>query len=278
MCQNYSHGLLDSGEFWGELWEMWALELPKRQKNFIFEENSLFSDFIPLELENDILAPTHQENINSSNHGAPQAFSMESQLYRRCLNKVEKCKDQYIECENKQSNYFFVPKEWFNGVGVRKYFKQQLYDIDDDIVGVVPFSSQEREIFTKLQSAHKMNTTELFDFWKQVKDSDYHIRCGEDLHRKAFDVASVLKNIIYLRLFKPLLDFEYYELIKTNPKIYCPKCPKEVSLTCTCDFCAWIRYYEKDTFSIKKEINGHRVDCPTIEKLKLPFLQKTFKL
>lgn len=270
---NYCHQRMRDEECFGEFDNfeiMWNIDLGKRQRTMFFEnenKNYFSGRYGPMALENDPLATTHQENVNSSNHGDAFTFNLESRLFQRCFNKAKKSKDQYIECENKQSNYFFVREDWLKGVAPQKYFKQ-------DCFIVVPFSDQEEEIWTKLLSIDRMNNTELIAFWMDVKDTDYHVRCGSHSNRKVFDVASVVKNIIYLRMLRPLVEPEYYEVIKNRLNLYCQKCPKQVSLSCTCDFCEWVRYTDNNTFSNLKEIFGHHEDCPTIKESSL---EKSFK-
>lgn len=259
---------------------MRSLEIPHYAEKFrkYPRYNGRLENDLTLQLENDLLASTYKENLNSTFHRNFYGLFEERAAYRKCLLWAEHTQKEYIGCLNEASNYFFVPKEWFNGVGVRKYFKEEFAGANGHDIGVIPFLSREREVLSKLQSAEKMSGEELYAFWNEVKDVDYYIRCGADDNRKILSVSSVVKNLIYLNMCMPLCSGEYYELIRTNVKLYCPKCPKEVSLTCDCCFCTWVRLADEDAFSMKKEIDGHHFKCRTVEELKKPFLQKMFNL
>lgn len=216
----------------------------------------------------DVTTTTHPENhlclLRKSDYDPEYINFMQFGLV---LDFIAKSDNELITCPNKLSKIVLKKSEWAPyRRGVFFYSRRPITHWNYDLnVEIVPFKLSAIAILNQLKRINEMKPSEMANLYFWAAKENLFIRSGEAEMRMAFEVVSVIKNFIYLYCFEPLVKAAYYETILSDIQLYCPYCPKPVSLKCECVICV---YYRQTTTIFTKDFerSGHRIDCPTLLK------------
>lgn len=278
-------------DYFNKLWERDQREFERMYETFPFSVERMLRGTLSSSIEkkySDIADPTtipHDENLFCAISAG--RFDMESWELNRKRERVDliirSSGGREIHCCNHNALYYIQRKSQYPSMQyvydeeLKKVFhiptdERILNDGFDIEIGTEEgpvlydhFSSEEFEILKKLKEIDQLSLEKLVAWYFVVRQKNCFVRVGPPKARFAFDVASIIKQYIYLRMGKPLVKEAYFENIKNEMALYCYFCRKRVNLSCHCSPCEYLRSCDDELYSIQKEKKGHRSDCRRVK-------------